>query len=62
MWKFDFFIGDLVWSQSMDSVKIFDAEISMGEKLNSDISLDCGLRSNDTSIIDQGERVIEVTT
>lgn len=60
MWKFDYILGDLIWSQSIDSVKIFDAEISMGEKLDSDISLDLGLRSNETSIIDQGSRVIEV--
>lgn len=59
MFKFDYFLGDLVWQEST-STRIFDAEISMGEKVESDISLDLGQRQNDNSIIDQGERVIEV--
>jgi len=59
MFKFDFFLGDLVWQES-SSIQILDAEISFGSKIESDIALDLGLRSNENGIIDQGQRIIEV--
>ncbi len=53
-WKFDPMLLDLVWTE--DSVTIADSVINLGA-LGSDLTIDAGMRENDSSVIDQGFRV-----
>lgn len=58
-WKFDTQIGDLVFIIKPDDVSD-PANITLGESGLSDLAIDTGDRVNDSSTLDQGERVIEV--
>jgi hypothetical protein len=58
-WRFDTQLGDLVFVIKPDDVSD-PANITLGESGISDLSIDTGNRTNDSSILDQGQRVIEV--
>lgn len=57
-WKFDPFIGDVFWVQS---IRITDdiGDIDMGSALDADLSIDLGSRDDSPSQIDQGMRVYD---
>ena len=55
MWKFNPITQELIFTQSVDQI-VQAGEIDFGTS-SSDLSIDTGLRENDGSIIDQGERV-----
>ena len=57
-WRFDPQIIDIVFVQNPDQIQVSGA-IDFGQEGTSDISIDTGDRTNDTSILDQGERVID---
>lgn len=59
-WKFDAQLGDIIFAVRPDDISD-PANISLGESATSDLAIDVGERINDGSIIDQGQRVIEVT-
>ena len=56
-WKFDFAAVDLVWTQPAETMEA-TSSIILGEE-SSDLQIDTGDRNNDTSIIDQGYRIID---
>lgn len=56
-WKFDPISQDIVWIETVETV-VTSGSIEFGSAINGDISLDTGLRTNDTSIIDSGLRVV----
>lgn len=58
-WKFDPILEDLVWVQSLGSIED-GAIISFGDEIDSDLAVDMGDRTNDSSEIDQGPRIFEV--
>ena len=55
-WRFDPIKIDLVWTETVDDL-INNTLIELGT-FESDITIDTGDRNNDSSIIDQGERII----
>jgi hypothetical protein len=57
-WKFDFLSGEIVWVQTQTAL-IFDGQVDFGDEVGSDLELSCGSRDNESSIIDNGSRVIE---
>jgi hypothetical protein len=59
MWKFDPIRIELVWTVVQGQF-IQDGFADFGSEVNSDLELSLGSRENDSSIIDQGLRVIEV--
>ena len=59
MWKFDPIRVELVWTVSQGQF-IQDGFSDFGSEVNSDLELSFGSRENDSSIVDQGLRVIEV--
>lgn len=58
-WKFDPQIGDLVFFIKPDDVSD-PANVTLGDAGLSDLAIDTGSRTNDSSTLDQGLRVIEV--
>jgi hypothetical protein len=58
-WRFDTQLGDLVFVIKPDDVSD-PANITLGDSGTSDLAIDTGNRTNDSSILDQGQRVIEV--
>jgi hypothetical protein len=58
-WKFDAQIADLVFFVKPDDVSD-PANITLGDSGLSDLAIDTGDRINDSSTLDQGQRVIEV--
>lgn len=58
-WRFDAQIADLVFVVKPDDVSD-PANITLGESGLSDLAIDTGDRINDSSTLDQGQRVIEV--
>lgn len=58
MWKYDYTIGDIIFFE-VNSENIFDGAVAFGDETNSDLEISCGDRENDSSIVDQGQRVIE---
>ena len=57
-WKFDFKEVDLVWIQPVADI-VDNASIAMGDYGSSDLTVDTGDRTNDTSVVDQGDRIID---
>jgi hypothetical protein len=55
-WKFDAVLEDIVWVETTDTVSI-SGNLDFGTAMDSDLALDTGLRTNDTSIIDLGQRI-----
>lgn len=58
-WKFDAQIADLVFVIKPDDVSD-PANVTLGDSGLSDLAIDTGERTNDSSTLDQGQRVIEV--
>ena len=56
MWKFDASEVDIVFIQ-INTTSITSGEISYGD--GGDLIVDTGERTNDTSIVDQGLRIID---
>ena len=57
-WKFDPQVLDIRWVVEPEEV-ITEGVLDLGEVVNADISVDTGERTNDSSILDQGLRVID---
>ena len=57
-WRFDFKEVDLVWIQPVEDI-VDNSNITMGDYGVSDLTVDTGDRTNDTSIVDQGDRIID---
>ena len=55
MWTFNPITQKLVFAQSVEQI-VQAGEIDLGD-ISSDLSIDTGLRENDGSTLDQGERV-----
>lgn len=56
-WKFDPFIVEIVWTATSTEI-IESGSMDLGS-LGSDLLVDTGDRSNDSSILDQGLRVVD---
>lgn len=56
-WKFDPFSEDVIWIETVDTVQT-SGIIQFGGAIDGDISLDTGNRTNDSSLIDSGLRVM----
>lgn len=56
-WKFDLALVDLVWVETTD-MSLNAGTINFGSSATADIAVDMGTRSNDSSIIDSGLRVL----
>ena len=56
-WKFDPMTVDLIWVETTDML-VQSGSIDMGNSVLGDISIDTGSRTNDTSIVDSGLRVV----
>lgn len=56
-WRFDPIAIDLVFIQTMTEI-VESGQIDFGSQ-DGDLSIDTGLRDNDTSTLDQGLRVID---
>lgn len=59
MWIFDPLIGDIVWCRSREGAIIFDALYDFEGYNTGDLEMSCGNRTNDESIVDNGQRIIE---
>jgi hypothetical protein len=57
MWTFNPITQKLVFTQSVEQI-VQAGEIDFGDG-SSDLSIDTGLRDNDSSVLDQGLRVID---
>lgn len=57
-WKFDPFLVEIIWTAPGQTITEL-ADITLGDKEESDIIVDMGERSNDSSDIDQGLRVFD---
>lgn len=57
-WRFDAQAVDLVFIIDT-SVPIASGNVDFGNEITSDLSIDTGDRTNDTSIIDNGLRIID---
>lgn len=57
-WRFDPIQEDIVWTVSAGSL-IENASIELGNAVESDLAIDTGNRTNDSSTVDQGLRVID---
>jgi hypothetical protein len=57
-WKFDPQAVDIVFV-SFSTEQIVSGQIDFGSELSSDLSLDTGERTNDSSVVDGGLRVID---
>lgn len=58
-WKFDAILGDLVFK--IPSTEATDpANIDLGASGASDLGIDTGLRTNESSTVDQGLRIFEI--
>ena len=56
-WKFDQHIVDIIWTHPIGEIED-SASIVMGDS-TSDLTVDTGDRTNDTSTLDQGQRIID---
>jgi hypothetical protein len=56
-WSFNPNIADLIWYDTIDNILVENAIIDLGA-FGDDLAIDTGTRTNDSSIIDQGQRVI----
>lgn len=57
-WKFDPFIVDIVWVAPTNTATEL-ADIDLGNTQESDLRIEMGDRTNDSSNIDQGLRVFD---
>lgn len=57
-WRFDAQAVDIVFVIDT-TVAIVSGSVEFGEEIGSDLSVDTGQRDNDSSIIDNGLRVID---
>lgn len=55
-WKFDPFKIDIVWSSTVEDL-VDSASIDLGVGTG-DLAIDAGDRTNEGSILDQGERIL----
>ena len=53
-WRFDPISNGLIWYLSVEMIQPVDGSIDLG---SGDLSIDTGLRENDSSTLDQGERI-----
>jgi hypothetical protein len=56
-WKFDLTSVDLVWVETID-MAMNTGNLDFGSGTDSDMSVDMGTRTNDSSVIDSGLRVL----
>lgn len=57
-WRFDAQAVDIVFVIDTN-VPIVSGSVEFGEEIGSDLAIDAGNRDNDTSIVDNGLRVID---
>lgn len=55
-WRFDPISNSLIWYLSIEMVQVVDGSIDLGL---GDLLIDVGLREDDLSVLDQGQRVID---
>lgn len=55
-WRFDPISNSLIWYLSIEMVQVVDGSIDFGL---GDLLIDTGLREDDLSVLDQGQRVID---
>lgn len=55
-WKFDSLTSDVVWVTSLEMTPVVDGSIDLGI---GDLLIDIGLREDGSSVLDQGQRVID---
>lgn len=55
-WRYDPISNGLLWSVSIELVAVADGSTDLGA---GDLLIDTGLRENDTSVVDQGQRIID---
>lgn len=55
-WRFDPVSNSLIWYISIEIVQLTDGAIDLGL---GDLLIDTGLREDDLSVLDQGQRVID---
>lgn len=55
-WKFDPVSNQLIWYLSVEMIQVVDGSIDLGL---GDLLIDTGLREDDLSVLDQGQRVID---
>jgi hypothetical protein len=55
-WRFDSISNGLIWTVSIELVAIADGSTDLG---GGDLLIDTGLRENDSSVVDQGQRIID---
>lgn len=58
MWIYNPFTGQLVFVIVQPKTYISDGLVQFGEGTTGDISIDTGTRTNDTSVMDSGSRVV----
>jgi hypothetical protein len=59
-WRFDTQLGDLVFVVVSGGEASDPANLTLGDSSTSDLSIDTGERTNDSSTLDQGLRIIEI--
>lgn len=55
-WRYDPISSSLIWFVSIELVPIADGSMDLG---GGDLLIDTGLRENDSSVVDQGQRIID---
>jgi hypothetical protein len=55
-WRYDPISNSLLWSVSIELVAIADGSMDFG---GGDLLIDTGLRDDDSSVVDQGQRIID---
>jgi hypothetical protein len=55
-WRFDPISNSLIWYLSIEMVQVVDGSIDLGL---GDLLIDTGLREDESSVLDQGQRVID---
>ena len=55
-WRFDPISNQLIWYLSIEMVQVVDGSIDLGL---GDLLIDTGLREDESSVLDQGQRVID---
>lgn len=58
MWIYNPFTGQLVFVIVQPKTYISDGAVNFGDNAGGDISIDTGTRTNDTSVMDSGSRVV----
>lgn len=53
-WKYDPIGDSLVWSLPVEMVNVIDGSMDLGQ---GDLLIDTGLRENELSTLDQGDRI-----